>query len=181
MEFSRPEYWSVAIPFSKGSSQPRDWTQVSLSAGRFFTSWATRGRRLGFDSWIGKIPWRRERLPTPVFWPRKFHGLYSPWGCKESDTTEQLSLCLLTAEIQPLRFLLVAALLFFPLSSLTKWKGRWRDSQHLGVAFFPLLNLRAIRNLALITRSRLSVERTTCSGPCCVLGAWWALRVLNLL
>ena len=33
----------------------------------------------------------RERLPTPVFWPREFHGLYSPWGCKESDTTEQLS------------------------------------------------------------------------------------------
>ena len=39
---------------------------------------------------IGKIPWKRERLPTPVFWPGKFHGLYSPWGCKESDTTEGL-------------------------------------------------------------------------------------------
>ena len=36
----------------------------------------------------GKIPWRRERLPTPVFWPREFHRLYSPWGRKESDTTE---------------------------------------------------------------------------------------------
>ena len=33
---------------------------------------------------VGKIPWRRERLPTPVFWSGKFHGLYSPWGCKES-------------------------------------------------------------------------------------------------
>ena len=33
-----------------------------------------------------------ERLPTPVFWPGEFHGLYSPWGHKESDTTEQLSL-----------------------------------------------------------------------------------------
>ena len=32
----------VAIPFSKVSSQPRDRTQVSHSAGRFFTSWATR-------------------------------------------------------------------------------------------------------------------------------------------
>ena len=29
---------------------------------------------------------------TPVFWPGEFHGLYSPWGHKESDTTEQLSL-----------------------------------------------------------------------------------------
>ena len=31
------------------------------------------------------------RLPTPVFWPGEFQGLYSPWGRKESDTTEQLS------------------------------------------------------------------------------------------
>ena len=30
----------VAIPFSRGSSQPRDWTQVSCIAGRFFTVWA---------------------------------------------------------------------------------------------------------------------------------------------
>ena len=44
------------------------------------------------DPWVGKIPWRRERLPTPVFWPGGFHGLYSPWGCKESDMTEKLSL-----------------------------------------------------------------------------------------
>ena len=31
---------------------------------------------------------RRERLPTPVFWPGEFHALYSPWGCKELDTIE---------------------------------------------------------------------------------------------
>ena len=30
--------------------------------------------RPGFDPWIGMIPWRRERLPTPVFWPGEFHG-----------------------------------------------------------------------------------------------------------
>ena len=48
--------------------------------------------RPGFDPWVGKIPWRRERLPTPVFWPGEFHGLYSPWGCKELDTTEWLLL-----------------------------------------------------------------------------------------
>ena len=35
---------------------------------------------------------RRERVPTLVFWPGEFHGLYSPWSCKESDMTEQLSL-----------------------------------------------------------------------------------------
>ena len=33
----------VAFPFSRGSSQPRDWTQVSCIAGGFFTRWATRG------------------------------------------------------------------------------------------------------------------------------------------
>jgi len=45
----------------------------------------------GFDPWVGKIPWRRERPSTPVFWPGEFHGLYSPWGHKEWDTTERLS------------------------------------------------------------------------------------------
>ena len=33
--------------------------------------------RPGFDPWIGKILWRGEGLPTPVFWPGEFHGLYS--------------------------------------------------------------------------------------------------------
>ena len=44
-----------------------------------------------WETWVGKIPCRREKLPTPVFWPGEFHGLYSPWGHKESDTTKQLS------------------------------------------------------------------------------------------
>ena len=48
------------------------------------------------DTWVqslvGKIPWRRERLPTPVFWPLESHGLYSPWGRKGLDMTERLSL-----------------------------------------------------------------------------------------
>ena len=33
-----------------------------------------------------------EKGKAPVFWPGEFHGLYSPWVRKESDTTEQLSL-----------------------------------------------------------------------------------------
>ena len=40
MEFSRQEYWRVTIPFSRGSSQPRDRTQISHISGRFFTNWA---------------------------------------------------------------------------------------------------------------------------------------------
>ena len=53
MEFSRPELveW-VAVPFSKGSPQPRDWTQVSHIAGRFFTSWAARKTQ---EYWRGSL------------------------------------------------------------------------------------------------------------------------------
>ena len=51
-------------------------------------------RRPGFDPWVGKNPWRREMLPTPVFWTGEYHGLYSPWGRKESDVTfTSLLLC----------------------------------------------------------------------------------------
>ena len=46
---------------------------------------------LGLIPGLGRSPWRREQLPTPVFWPGEFQGLYSPWGHTESDTTEQLS------------------------------------------------------------------------------------------
>ena len=45
-----------------------------------------------WETWVPSLdwedPWNRERLPTPVFWPREVHGLYSPRGRKESDTTE---------------------------------------------------------------------------------------------
>ena len=44
----------------------------------------------GFDPWVGKIPWRREQLPAPVFWPGEFHGLYRVHGVAKSDT-ERLS------------------------------------------------------------------------------------------
>ena len=44
------------------------------------------------EIWVQSLgqedPWRRKWLPTLVFWLREFHGLYSPWDHKESDTTE---------------------------------------------------------------------------------------------
>ena len=45
----------------------------------------------------GRFPWKREWLPTPVFLSGEFHGHrslagYNPWGHKESDMTEQLSI-----------------------------------------------------------------------------------------
>ena len=50
-------------------------------------------RRLGFSPWVGKIPWRREWLTTPIFLTGEFHVQRSlagcdSWGCKELDTTE---------------------------------------------------------------------------------------------
>ena len=55
--------------------------------------------KLGFDPWVWKISWRREWQPTPVFLPGEFHGQrslagYSPWGDKELNTAEWLSLSL---------------------------------------------------------------------------------------
>jgi len=50
-------------------------------------------KRSGLDPWVGKIPWRRKRQPTPVFLPGESHRERSlvgcsPGGCKESHTTE---------------------------------------------------------------------------------------------
>jgi hypothetical protein len=50
----------------------------------------------GFVSWVGKIPWKRKWQFAPVFLPGKSYGQrslagYSPWGHKESDSTEQLN------------------------------------------------------------------------------------------
>ena len=55
-----------------------------------------RCKKYGFNPWVRKILWSREWLPTPVFLPGKFLGQrnlagYHPWGCRELDTTEQLS------------------------------------------------------------------------------------------
>ena len=48
-------------------------------------------RDLGSIPGLGRFPWRREQLPTPVFWPGESDGQrslasYSPWGRQESDT-----------------------------------------------------------------------------------------------
>ena len=64
----------VAMPFSRGSSQPRDQTQVSCITGKFFTSWATREPQFwGFPK-IG------------LYSPWDTHGLYSPWDSPASST-----------------------------------------------------------------------------------------------
>ena len=60
------------------------------------------------DPWVGKIPWRRRWQPTPVILAGEFHGQrslagYSPWGRKESNMTEWLSLTpLIITSFKPL-------------------------------------------------------------------------------
>ena len=73
----------VAIPFSRGSSQPKDWTWVSHIVGRFFAIWATREASLGWQFhiisfcptamnqfWSGAIPW--NSLPPPLSFRHTF-------------------------------------------------------------------------------------------------------------
>jgi len=58
----------------EGVGYPLQYSWVSLVAQlvkNLPTMWKT------LDPWVGRIPWKRERLPTPLFWPGKFHGLWS--------------------------------------------------------------------------------------------------------
>ena len=53
--------------------------------------------RHGSDPWVGKMPWRRARQPTREFLPgeslrERSLVSYSPWDCKELDTTERPSM-----------------------------------------------------------------------------------------
>ena len=63
------------------------------SNGKESTCPCRRCRICGFDSWAGKVPWRRAWQSSLVFLPGECHGQrslvgYSQWGHKESDTTE---------------------------------------------------------------------------------------------
>ena len=85
---------SACVPWVKGPSLGLFRSALSW--------WLSRYRiclqcRCTFNLWVRGIPWRRKWLPTPVFLPGESHGQrslvdYSPWCCKESDRTEQLTL-----------------------------------------------------------------------------------------
>ena len=71
------------------------WGFPGGASGKESACQCRRCKRGGFNPWVRKIPWRRKWQPTPVFLPGKSHGQrslagYSPWGCKELDTTERL-------------------------------------------------------------------------------------------
>ena len=67
-------------------------TDLSFTVSNPLQCWKPR-----IDSWVGKIPWRREWQSTPVIFLGEFHGQrslegHSPWGPKEADMTEQPTL-----------------------------------------------------------------------------------------
>ena len=70
----------------EGIGYPLQYSWASLVA-QLVNKWNAM-----WDTWIQSLSWKdpleNGRLPTPVFWPGEFHGLYSPRGRKESDTTE---------------------------------------------------------------------------------------------
>ena len=80
---------------------PQNMGQIGLEVGlpwwlRFWERICLPCRRSRFDPWVGKIPWRGERLPIPEFLPGEFYGQrslagYSPWGRNELDTAEWIS------------------------------------------------------------------------------------------
>ena len=79
---------SVSCPFAFHTVHGLPWWLRWLSI-------CLQCRRPGFDSWVGKIPCRRKWQFTPVLLLGKSHGQrslvgYSPWGCKELNTTERL-------------------------------------------------------------------------------------------
>ena len=80
------------------------WGEYPSRSSLYLNSWWLRQQRICvqcsipvFEPWVGKILWKRKWRSTLVFLPRKFHGQrslagYSPWGCKESNMTEQRTL-----------------------------------------------------------------------------------------
>ena len=81
----------VAFPFSRGSSQPWNRTQISCIAGKVFTSWATKEAQ---EYWSGSLSFLQQIFPTqesnqgllPCMWllyQLSFQG--SPWTCLEAS------------------------------------------------------------------------------------------------
>ena len=75
----------VAFPFSRGSSQCRDQTQVSCIAGRFFISWATKEAQ-GYN----KVQWK-----TPLADVHLIVGIINQWSfcMKRADQCPRHSAC----------------------------------------------------------------------------------------
>ena len=100
---SDPMDCSLQAPPSMGFSRQVCWSGGPLPSPRRWYrggEFTCQSRSCSFNPWVRKIPWRKTWQPTPVFLPGEFHGQrslegYSPWGHKESDTTERAFFTLL--------------------------------------------------------------------------------------
>ena len=93
-----PIFLYTALPMNQVQSGPLNSCIIPVWLPRWLSGKesACQCRRYRFNPWLGKIPWRREWLPTPVSLLGEFHGQrsladYSPWSGKESDMTEPLN------------------------------------------------------------------------------------------
>ena len=99
------------------------WEKGSLgfpggASGKESTRQCRRPRRRGFDPWVGKIPWKRKRHPTPRFLPGKFHGQRSlagcsPWGQKELIETDHKGSLFLGVSLDLFLYIQLNTFLFF--------------------------------------------------------------------
>ena len=84
--------WWVSLPVTWETEVPW-WGGNRLFGASWWLRWwrvHVQCRRPGFDTWGGKIPWRRAWYPTPVFLPREFHGQRSLVGSHRVGHAEPL-------------------------------------------------------------------------------------------
>ena len=93
---SRLLHWqadtSPLEPPGKLNVQVESDTNVSSTPRASLAAQTVKDAPVMRETWVRSLSWKdpveKGMLPTPVFWPEEFHGLYSPWGHKESDTTD---------------------------------------------------------------------------------------------
>ena len=86
--------WFRKIPWKR--DRPPTPVFLGFPCGSAAKESACNAGSLGLIPRLGRSPGDRKGLSTPVFWPGEFQELYSPWGHKESDTIERISLSLFT-------------------------------------------------------------------------------------
>ena len=100
--------------------------------------------RPGFDSWVGKIRWRRAWQPTPIFlpgespWTEEPHRLQS-MGSKELDTTERLSTALSLIFVSLIKVCLSVFRLWFTLPEILCTSCTWLTISFPCLGRFQLL------------------------------------------
>jgi len=115
--------------------------------------------RPAFDPGVGKIPWKREWQPTPVFLPGELHGQrslegYSPCGCKQSDVSERLLL-----------HFIVYLIIFFRLNCFSKRETSLGGHAEICTTQLKKKAKKTKHHMALIFLSWTDVQHSNGSNP----------------